>query len=78
MSSTTTEILSNFVEEKDNLSEEEEFEISNVEKEDVATITNQCNYVKRLHEISKLHVLQPRKVISAYEDRKECGLFHLF
>jgi hypothetical protein len=36
MNSTINEILSNFAEEMDNLSEEDEFEISNIEKQDVA------------------------------------------
>ena len=57
---------------------EDDFETIDVEQQDVATIANQCAYVKKLLEVSKLHVLQPGSVISAYKDRKECGLFHLF
>ena len=57
---------------------EDDFETIHVEQQDVATITNQCAYVQKLFDVSKLHVLQPGNVISAYKDRKECGLFHLF
>ena len=57
---------------------EDDFETIDVEQQDVATIANQCAYVQKLLEVSKLHVLQPGSVISAYKDRKECGLFHLF
>ena len=50
---------------------EDDFETIHVEQQDVATITNQCAYVQKLLEVSKLHVLQPGNVISAYKDRKE-------
>mmetsp|Transcript_30877 Transcript_30877/g.47329 ORF Transcript_30877/g.47329 Transcript_30877/m.47329 type:complete len:173 (+) Transcript_30877:235-753(+) len=41
-------------------------------------VSNECPYVSKLHNVSNLCVLQPNNVCSAYNDRKECGLFHLF
>jgi hypothetical protein len=38
---------------------EEDFETIHIEKQDIVTITNQCAYVQKLLEVSKLHVLQP-------------------
>ena len=54
------------------------FSVQSLHSKEMNDITNKCKYVKQLDSISKLHILQPNAIISAYKNCQELGLFYLF
>ena len=57
---------------------EDDFSTTTAQPGDLDVVSDECKYVKQLFSVSDLYVLQPALVRSAYNSRKELGLFYLF